>query len=291
MRRLPAGLACFAVLCALGGCAAPAGDRGAVTGTSVGATTTGPPGSRAAASTAKQRGAHLSGKQIDLAVYYLRTVGGRRYLVPEWHPVPHTRAVAGAAVGELLGGRPLFPGSRRPFPQGVRLLGVDLEEGTATVDLSGEAFRGWDGPARRWPLQALVHTVTQFPTVKRVAVRVEGRPLGRPLVRDPAVPLAPIALAEPVPEAVVKGDRLVVTGEAGVYEATVSLRLRDDAGRVMAQGYATAATGAPGRGPFSGALSFTPPASPHGWTLEAFEVNPENGEVGYSVKLKVWVGR
>jgi germination protein M len=106
-----------------------------------------------------------------------------------------------------------------------------------------------------------------------------------PLTRDPALPLAPIALAEPAAGTLVKGDRLVVKGEASVYEGTVSLRLRDDRGQVMAQGYATAAEGTPGRGPFSGALTFTGPAASHSWTVEAFEVSAEDGEIVYSVQL------
>jgi hypothetical protein len=115
--------------------------------------------------------------------------------------------------------------------------------------------------------------------------------VGGPLTRDRAIPLAPIALTEPAAGTLVKGDRLVVKGEASVYEGTVSLRLRDDHGQVMAQGYATAAEGAPGRGEFSGALSFTPPAAPHAWTVEAFEVSAEDGRILYLVKLPVWVGR
>jgi germination protein M len=185
---------------------------------------------------------------------------------------------------------PDCPGSRRPFPAGTRLHGIDLDAGTATVELSRSALPA-AGAARCWPLQALVHTLTQFPTVRRVLVKVGGRAVSGPLTRDPAIPLAPIALAEPAAGALVKGDRLVVKGEASVYEGTVSLRLRDDRGQVMAQGYATAAEGAPGRGPFSAALTFTPPAASHAWTVEAFEVSAEDGKIVYSVHLPIWVGR
>jgi germination protein M len=282
MRRLTAGLAGFAMLWALAGCA---GTTGGTVGAGGTATTT-TLAARPRAVPARQRDTHLSGSHLNLAVYYLRSFNGRRYLAPEWHPVPYTRAVAAAAVGELLGGEPYCPGSRRPFPAGTRLHGVRIDAGTATVDLSGTGPR-----ASPWALQALVHTLTQFPAVRRVLVKVEGRAVTRPTARDRALPLAPIALAEPAPGALVKGSRLVVKGEASVYEGTVSLRLRDDRGQVMAQGHATAAEGAPGRGPFSGALSFTPPAAPHAWTLEAFEVSAENGEIVYSVELPVWVGR
>ena len=47
----------------------------------------------------------------------------------------------------------------------------------------------------------------------------------------------------------------------------------------------------PGRGPFSGALSFIPPATSRAWTLDAFEVSPEDGEITYAVTVPVWVGR
>jgi hypothetical protein len=80
--------------------------------------------------------------------------------------------VAAAAVGELLKAEPDCPGSRRPFPAGARLQGIDLDAGTATVELSRSALPA----ARRWPLQALVHTLTQFPTARRVLVKVGGGP-------------------------------------------------------------------------------------------------------------------
>ena len=287
MRRLAAGLAGLGMLWAVAGCAGQGAATGAAAGAGSATGTTVAGAARAAP--VKQRDAHLSGRQLNLAVYYLRTWRGRRYLAPEWHPVPYTRAVAAAAVGELLGGQPLFPGTRRPFPDGARLLGVSLEAGTATVDLSRAALPG--GTAGRWRLQALVHTLAQFPGVRRVEVTCDGRAVAGPLTRDPRLPLAPIALAGPAPGVQVKGDRLVVKGEASVFEGTVGLRLRDDRGKVMAQSYATAAKGAPGRGPFSGALSFTPPATSRAWTLDAFEVSPEDGEITYAVTVQVWVGR
>jgi germination protein M len=285
MRRLSAGLAGLALLAVLAACAGPA-RRGTAARTAVATSTT----AAASAAPVKQRTAQLSGRQLNLAVYYLRTYKGRRYLAPEWHPVPYTRAVAAAALGELLDGQPLCRGSRRPFPAGARLRGVRVEAGTATVELSGSALPARSG-ARRWPLQALVHTLAQFPTVQRVVVRVGGKPAAGPLTRDPGLPLAPIALAEPAPGALVRGGRLVVKGEASVYEGTVGLRLRDDSGQVMAQGHATAARGAPGRGPFAGSLSFTAPATSHAWTLEAFEVSPEDGAIDYALEVPVWVGR
>jgi Immunoglobulin-like domain of bacterial spore germination/Sporulation and spore germination len=302
-RRYPTGvLGVVAMLWMLAACTGEPAAGGAVTQAQVVA------GSPSASTVAElqQPEAKPVRPDLHLTVWYPRTLDGRQYLVPERHTVPGTRAVAAAAVTELLRGRPVFPGSRPPFAAGTRLRGVRIHAGTATVDLSREVLRGRPGDPQRYPLQALVYTVTQFPTVKRVVVAVEGRasgtvagvPLaefwdvtpGKALVRDPGVRLAPISLVAPGPGAVVQGGRLVVTGEASVHEGTVSLRLRDGDGRVQAQGYATAAAAAPGRGPFSGALTFAAPARSQRWTLEAFEVSAADGSVVYWVHVPVWVG-
>jgi hypothetical protein len=300
MRRLTSGLGVFAVLGALTACTGGPTAPGAATQAQVAAVA--PP-----TAVLRQGTATPARPDLHLHVLYPRTVDGRQYLVPERHPVPGTRAVAAAAVNELLRGRPMFPGSRRPFAAGTRLRGVRVDGGTATVDLSREVLRGRPGGAQRYPLQALVHTVTQFRTVKRVVVAVEGRTSGtvagrslaefwdvapgEALVRDRTVRLAPISVVDPGPGTLVEGGRLVVRGYASVDEGTVSLRLRGGGGMVMAQGYTTAATAAPGRGPFSGALTFTAPGQPQRWTLEVFEVSAEDGSVVYWVQVPVWVGR
>ena len=304
MRRLTPGLGVLSLLCVLTACTGEPSARGSVSQAQVVAGT--PPTSTVVA-LLEQREAKPAQPDLRLAVFYPRTVGGRQYLVPERHSVPATKAVAAAAVKELLRGRPVFPGSRPPFAAGTRLRGVRIDGGTATVDLSREVLRGRPGDSQRYPLQALVHTVTQFRTVKRVVVAVEGRSSGsvagrslaefwdvapgEALKRDPAVRLAPISLVDPGPGTLVQGGRLVVKGEACVHEGNVSLRLRDGGGRVMAQGYTTAATAAPGRGPFSGALTFTAPGQAQRWTLEVFEVSAADGSIVYAVHVPVWVGR
>ena len=245
---------------------------------------------------------------LRLVIYYPRTFGPHTYLVPEQHLVPATRAPARAAVNELLHQDPLYPGGTRPFPDGTRLLGLNLTgDGTITVNLSKDALRGTsslDAEARRYRLQALAWTLTEFQTVKRVRLLVEGQDTGevggdrrgdlrgepaRLLTRDPATRLAPIALTEPTPNAVVTGSRLVVKGEASVFEGTVSLHLRTPAGKVVTQGVATAERSAPGRGAFSAALVFEPPARRQEWTLEAFTVSPEDASVTYMVAFPVLV--
>jgi hypothetical protein len=246
---------------------------------------------------------------MDVTVYYLRAVGATRYLAPERHEVPFAPSlirVTVSAVTELLAGRPRCLGATRPFPSGTRLLGLGLNAGTATVNLSREALGA--ASADGYALQALVWTVTQVPQVKRVVVEVEGRsagdldgqPLSRllgvgagglQLVRDPGVRLAPILLAEPVPRAAVDGSRVVAKGQARVATGTVGLRLYGPSGQVVSQSYAALPSSAPGWAAFSGALTFVPPPKPELWTVEAFEASPTDGSVTYSVAVPVWVGR
>jgi germination protein M len=246
---------------------------------------------------------------MDVTVFYLRKVGAVRYLAPERHEVPFsssvTRATA-AAVTELLAGGPRQLGVARPFPDGTRLLGLELRGGTATVDLSRQALRAVAGDG--YPIQALVWTATQATRVKRVVVRVEGRQAGtlggrpvarllgvgaggRELVRDRRARLAPILLDEPGPRATVRGGRLLVRGRARVAGGIVGLRLRDATGTVVAQSYAEVPPDAAGWAEFSGALGFDPPARQALWSVEAYAVSPTDGSVTYSAAGAVLVGR
>jgi uncharacterized protein YndB with AHSA1/START domain len=72
-----------------------------------------------------------------------------------------------------------------------RLLGVSIENGIVTLDLSSE-FRGNEGsgfvglPAL-FALGSVVYTVTQFPEIEGVRFKLEGRPLQVPPGRDPSL--------------------------------------------------------------------------------------------------------
>ena len=114
-----------------------------------GSATTTTAAARARAAQVKQRDSHLNGRQLNLAVYYVRTFEGRRYLAPEWHPVPYTRAVAGAAVGELLAGDPYCPGSRRPLPAGPACAGCRSTAGRPPSTCPGPG-RCRAGRSRPW---------------------------------------------------------------------------------------------------------------------------------------------
>ena len=66
------------------------------------------------------------------------------------------------------------------IPEGTRLLGIDIEDRIATVDLSGEFasgdIEGDDREAWAFRLAQVTFTLTQFATVESVRFRVEGEP-------------------------------------------------------------------------------------------------------------------
>ena len=75
MRRLTAGLATFGMLWVLAGCADPAREAARPIGVQPATATTAAarPGAARPGAAVKQRDTHLSGRQLNLAVYYPRT--------------------------------------------------------------------------------------------------------------------------------------------------------------------------------------------------------------------------
>ena len=104
--------------------------------------------------------------------------GGDAHLVPVLRTVPATRAVATAAVRELLAGPASDEqGLLTMIPAGSQLLGITIDGSVATVDLTG-AFESGGGSASMFGrLAQLVYTATQFPTVDAVRLRLDGQPV------------------------------------------------------------------------------------------------------------------
>jgi spore germination protein GerM len=110
-------------------------------------------------------------------------------LVAVHREIPRTAAVATAAMEQLLSGptdleraHDLRLGTVGTLiPEGTRLLGIAIDNGLATVDLSGEfvsgTARGVDAVnAWAWRLAQVTYTLTQFPTVQSVSFKVDGKP-------------------------------------------------------------------------------------------------------------------
>jgi hypothetical protein len=171
--------------------------------------------------------------------------------------VPRTVAVAEAALQGLLGGptaKEAEAGLSTQIPEGTRLLGVEITDAVATVNLSGEFESGGGSLSMQVRVAQVVFTLTQFDTVDRVAFMIDGAPAeaigGEGIIVSPPVSrldfadnTAPAILVEsPAPWQDVTSP-LRVTGMSNTFEATLLYEIVDPSGRIVEEGFATATSG------------------------------------------------
>ena len=99
-----------------------------------------------------------------------------------------------------------------------------------------------------------------------------------------------ITVRQPLANARVSSP-VTISGDASVFEAALQWRITDSAGRVLAQGIATASAGAPGRGTFSVTATFTPPIVDTIGIVEVFDRSPRDGSIDEIVRVPVVVSR
>lgn len=111
----------------------------------------------------------------------------------------------------------------------------------------------------------VVATLTRFPTIRRVAFRIDGRPVeavgGEGVSVDP--PVGRPAIEEQTPQILVEsplpGDTvrspIRLRGTANVFEATVSIDVRDANGKLVKRTFTTATSGNGTRGRFDTELA------------------------------------
>ncbi|MFI5925660.1 Gmad2 immunoglobulin-like domain-containing protein [Micromonospora sp. NPDC051543] len=204
---------------------------------------------------------------VTIELWYVRS--GR--LVPTRRTRPATVATSRLALSELSAGptpAEAATGMVTLLPAGVEV--TRIADGVATLGPVPSA----DDPADRRRLREaqVVWTLTQFPTVRRVRFAGGGAPVGR---ADYPGLLAPIVVTGPsVGEKVT--SPLTVSGTADVFEATVSVRVLDDAGRQVAAAFATASCGSGCRGDYRVVVNWRTTREQHG-TIEVYEVSARDG--------------
>ncbi len=189
----------------------------------------------------------------SLNVYFVRgehlSVGVRE--------VPATVTVADAAMEALLGGptdEEAEVGLATEIPAGTRLLGVDIADGVATVDLSGDFEAGGGSLSMQLRVAQVVFTLTQFETVDEVAFMLDGAgveaiggegimvapPVDRLSFADNTAP--PILIESPAPWQEISSP-LRVTGMSNTFEANLLYEIIDPSGQVVEEGFSTATSG------------------------------------------------
>jgi spore germination protein GerM len=213
---------------------------------------------------------------IELGVYFYIDEAGHPerpgpFLLPVARVVPHTLAVARAAIEELLAGPSADTVSDIPeistlIPEGVDVLGLDIEDGLATIDLSSE-FEGSDASAATAQrLAQVVFTLTRFDTVDRVefhqdglkvqAQTGDGQLVDRPVTRDDYLEFAAALDIERPVYGGRASNPLRVSGFGAVFEAAFLYRLTDAEDHVLAEGQAMTDLGT-GWGSFDFTIPYT----------------------------------
>lgn len=246
-------------------------DGGDSSTTSAAPTTTGAPETTA-----------VPAEQAEVAVYFVRdeavATAGRAVATP---------AVARGALEALLAGPDDLEagiGMTTAIPAGTELLDVDVADGVATVDLSGTFAAGGGSLSMQLRVAQVVFTLTQFPTVDTVDLRLDGEAVeaiggeGVPatdLDRGDVEGVTPIVLVEsPTPGATVTGP-FEVSGTSNTFEANVRYELTAEDGTVLDEGFTTATAGTGTWGTF--AVTVDPGGATGPATLVAFQTDEATG--------------
>ena len=171
-------------------------------------------------------------------------------LVPVRRQVDETRAVGRAALNALFEGPTADESAASPplttsVPEGTILLGLDIADGLATVDLSREFETGGGSASMFGRLAQVVYTLTQFPTVKQVAFQLDGEPvtvfsgegivLDEPSDREDYEAFLPSVFVDQPTWGATLRNPVRVSGIANVFEAVFFVEVRDADGDTLAE--------------------------------------------------------
>ncbi|MEU8258498.1 Gmad2 immunoglobulin-like domain-containing protein [Micromonospora inaquosa] len=201
---------------------------------------------------------------VTIELWYVRA----GLLVPTRRTRPATVATSRLALTELATGpnrAEAATGMTTLLPAGVEV--TRIADGVATLRVPSVG----DPVTRRLRDAQVVWTLTQFPTVRQVRLD-DAAPVDR---SDYADLLPPIVVTGPIPGERVSAP-LVVTGTATVFEATVSVRVLDAAGREVATGFGTASCGSGCRGGYRVVVGWRTVREQRG-TVEVYEVSALDG--------------
>jgi spore germination protein GerM len=175
-----------------------------------------------------------------------------------------TRRVGTAALEALLDGPDSFEaesGVGTAVPQGSQLLGLTIDNGIASVDLTSEFESGGGSLSMMLRLAQVVCTLDQFPTVKGVLFNLDGEPVdvfsGEGIVLDHPVgckdyeDVLPVILVTSPTAGTRIGNPVTIQGNANVFEANVTVRILDENDDEIARTFTTATCGSGCRGDFS----------------------------------------
>ena len=182
------------------------------------------------------------------------------------------------------------------IPDGTELLDLAVADGTATVDLSGAFDDGGGSASMQARVAQVVATLTQFPSIERVAFRLDGEPVTAiggegvavdpPLGRDDIEAQTPAILVESPAVGETVSSPLTIRGTANTFEANFRVSVTAADGTTLYDSFVTATSGSGVRGTFDETFALED-ATAGPVTLTVWEDNQSSGEGGTPPKLHV----
>lgn len=118
----------------------------------------------------------MSDKMSKVMVYYQKKGSGYySYFVPLTKLVTGYTNSAEAALNALIEGPAPNIGLRNPFPEGTKLLGVEVNNGVAFVNFSDEILSIASLAEERALVKAVTLTLGEFDTINKIRLFVEGQ--------------------------------------------------------------------------------------------------------------------
>jgi hypothetical protein len=219
------------------------------------------------------------------AYFFLGSFSNNAGLAPVERDIPKTQAVGAASVAALLAG-PIEPElAARPamytsIPEGTRLLGLQISNGVATVNLSSEFEAGGDSLSVAGRIAQVVYTLTQFPTVNGVRFEFDGIPPKGVFIggftRAEYTAFLPAIFVDRPAWGGMLGAPARVTGVANVFEATFRISILDASGTVLVDQRAMASCGTGCWGTFDLTVPYHV-ANAQSGTLRVYDLSAKDG--------------
>ena len=235
-----------------------------------------------------------AGTTIVRAYFVMGSFNGNEGIAPVLREVPATKAVARAAMTELLGGPQgsELEGSPAMFsfiPEGTQLVDLSIDNGVATVILSKAFAEATDNVRATTARAQVVYTLTQFTTVDQVRIGVEGSDPEPAAVRADfqSIALPAIFVDRPAWNAAA-GNPAHVTGLANVFEATFRVQILDGKGNVLADKQVMATCGTGCWGSFKTDVPYTIGKAQYG-TLRVFDLSAKDGTPENVTQYRIWL--